>query len=231
MNHRFPWREIITWKYTQDRPYKGDTIKEKRRIYIHYFYSIERGADEESAFDKRIATLYNELMEDNEVEEHREAYARFFEIKDTPARGRQICCKEDEIKAARRYIGYFALITNEKMDTFTALHLYRMKDIIEKGFCNIKEKLNMRRLLSKSEKNLDGKIFNEFIALILISCLDHRMRETDLYKSYTMRQLLDKLDVLECYEDEKHALRIGEMLNKQAEIYEALGIELPTSSC
>ncbi len=59
----------------------------------------------------------------------------------------------------------------------------------------------------------------------------HKIRATDLYKSYTMRQLLDKLDVLACYEDEKHALRIGEMLNKQAEIYEALGIELPTSSC
>ncbi len=219
------------WNYTQDRPYIGDTIEEKRRIYIHYFYSIERGADEEQAFDKRIATLCNELLENKEVEEHRKAYAKFFEVKDTPARGRKVYCKEDEIKAARRYIGYFALITNEKMDAFTALHLYRMKDIVEKGFCNIKEKLNMRQLLSKSEKNLDGKIFNEFIALILISCLDHKMKETDLYKSYTMQQLLDKLDVLECYEDENRTLRIGEMLNKQAEIYETLGVTPPTSSC
>ena len=172
------------------------------------------------------------MFEDlQEVEEHRKAYAKFFEVKDTPARCRQVYYKEDEIKAACRYIGYFALITNEKMDAFTALHLYGMKDIVEKGFCNIKEKLNMRRLLSKSEKNLDGKIFNEFIALILISCLDHKMKETDLYKSYTMQQLLDKLDVLECYEDENRALRIGEMLNKQTEIYKTLGIELPTSSC
>lgn len=214
------------------RPYIGDTIEEKRRIYIHYFYSIERGADEEQAFDKRIATLCNELLENKEVEEHRKAYAKFFEVKDTPARGRQVYYKEDEIKAARKYIGYFALITNEKMDAFTALHLYRMKDIVEKGFCNIKEKLNMRHLLSKSEKkNLDGKIFNEFIALILISFLDHKIKETDLYKSYTMQQLLDKLDVLECYEDENRALRIGEMLNKQAEIYETLGVTPPTSSC
>ena len=45
-------------------------------------------------------------------------YAKFFEVKDTPARGRQVYYKEDEIKAARRYIGYFALITNEKMDAF-----------------------------------------------------------------------------------------------------------------
>lgn len=156
---------------------------------------------------------------------------QFFEVKDTPVRGRQVFYKEDEIKAARRYLGYFALITNEKMDAFTALHLYRMKDIVEKAFSNIKDRLNMRRLLAKSEKNLDGKIFTEFVALILISHLDHKMKETNLYKSYTMQQLLDKLDVLECFEDESHKLRIGELLNKQAEIYETLGVALPTSSC
>lgn len=175
------------WDYTQERPYKGDVIRDKRRIYIHYYYSIDRGADDEQAFDKRITNLYSELLEGDLVEEHKKAYAQFFEVKDTPIRGRQVCCKEDEIKAARRYFGYFALITNEKMDAFTALHLYRMKDIVEKAFCNIKDRLNMRRLLAKSEKNLDGKIFTEFVALILISHLDHKMKETNLYKSYTMQ--------------------------------------------
>ena len=34
------------WDYTQERPYKGDVIKDKRRIYIHYFYSIENGAED-----------------------------------------------------------------------------------------------------------------------------------------------------------------------------------------
>lgn len=56
----------------------------------------------------------------------------------------------------------------------------------------------MRRLLAKSEKNLDGKSFNEFIALILISHLAHKMKEANLYKKYTMQQLLDTLDVIEC---------------------------------
>lgn len=219
------------WDYTQDRPYKGDVIKDKRRMYIHYFYSIEKGAEDEQAFDKRITELCAELQEGKLIEEHKKAYAQFFEVKDTPVRGRQVYYKEDEIKAARRYLGYFALITNEKMDAFTALHLYRMKDIVEKAFGNIKDRLNMRRLLAKSEKNLDGKLFAEFVALILISHLDHRMKETNLYKSYSMQQLLDKLDVLECFEDESHALRIGELLSKQAEIYETLGVKLPTSSC
>lgn len=218
------------WDYSQDRPYKGDVIKEKRRIYIHYYYNIEKGSDDEQAFDKRISELSSELLEGKLVEEHKKAYSQFFEVKETPVRGRQVYYKEDEIKAARRYFGYFAVITNEKMDAFTALHLYRMKDVVEKAFGNIKERLNMRRLLAKSEKNLDGKIFVEFVALILISHLDHKMKETNLYKSYSMQQLLDKLDVIECFEDKGRNLRIGELLGKQAEIYETLGVTLPTSS-
>ncbi|MCR4749848.1 MAG: hypothetical protein K5877_08680 [Lachnospiraceae bacterium] len=71
----------------------------------------------------------------------------------------------------------------------------------------------------------------KLIALILISHLDHKMKETNLYKTYSMQQLLDRLDVLECFEDENWKLRIGELLNKQAEIYETLGVALPTSSC
>ena len=153
------------------------------------------------------------------------------EVKTTPKRGRQVYYKEDAIKEVRRYLGYFAIITNETMDAFTALHLYRMKDVVEKAFGNIKERLNMRRLLVSSEKGLDGKIFTEFVALILISHLDHKMKETGLYNNYTMQSLLDKLDILECFEDANHSLRIGEMLLKQAEIYEALGVEAPTSSC
>lgn len=219
------------WNYTQERPYKGDVIKDKRRIYIHYYYSIEKGADDEQAFDKRITSLCNELLEGNLIESHKKAYEQFFDVKTTPKRGRQVYYKEDAIKEARKYLGYFALITNETMDAFTALHLYRMKDVVEKAFGNIKERLNMRRLLVSSEKGLDGKIFTEFVALILISHLDYKMKETGLYNNYTMQQLLDKLDVLECFEDANHSLRIGEILTKQAEIYEVLGVEAPTSSC
>ena len=219
------------WDYTQDRPYKGDVIKDKRRMYIHYYYSIEKGADDEMAFDKRIAELYSELKTGNFVEGHRKAYDKFFEVKETPVRGRQVSFKEDAIKEARRYLGYFALVTNEKMDAFTALHLYRRKDVVEKAFGNIKDRLNMRRLLSKSEKSLDGKLFLEFVALILISHLDHKMKETNLYKSYSMQQLLDKLDVIECFEDEGCSLRVGELLEKQMDIYKSLGVTLPTSSC
>lgn len=130
---------------------------------------------------------------------------------------RQVYYKEEAIKAARRYRGYFALIADEKMDSFSAFY-NRLKAVVEKAFGNIKERLNMRRLLSKFKKNFDGKIFTEFIAFILISHLDHKMRESGLYKSYSLQKLIDKLDVLECFEDENRKLRKGDFLSKQVEV-------------
>ena len=115
--------------------------------------------------------------------------------------------------------------------SYLLLVIFSTSVIVEKAFGNLKERLNMRRLLVSSEKGLDGKIFTEFVALILISHLDHKMKKSDLYKNYTLHQLLDELDVIECFEDANHSLRIGELLNKQAKIYEALGVKVPTSSC
>ena len=53
------------------------------------------------------------------------------------------------------------------------------------------------------------------------------MQEAGLFRSYTIQTLLDKLDVIECFENPGHDLRIGEVLSKQKQIYEALGIVPP----
>ena len=76
----------------------------------------------------------------------------------------------------------FALLSNEKMDALTALELYRNKDIVEKAFGNLKERLNLRRTLVSSEQNLKGKLFIEFVALIYLSYLNKQMQISHLYK-------------------------------------------------
>jgi hypothetical protein len=55
------------------------------------------------------------------------------------------------------------------------------------------------------------------------------MQDTDLFKSYTLQSALDKLDVIECFEEPGHKLRAGEILLKQMEIYECLGVSPPSS--
>ena len=85
----------------------------------------------------------------------------------------------------------------------------------------------MRRLFVSSEQSLDGKLFVQFIALIYISYIKKQMQINGLYKKYTIASLLDKLDVIECFEHSNRKLRVGEVLGKQKDIYTALGVGIP----
>ena len=105
------------------------------------------------------------------------------------------------------------------MDSITTLELYRNKDVVEKAFGNLKDRLNMRRTLVSSEKSLDGKLFVEFIALIYLSYIKKQMQAENLFKDYTLQGVLDKLDVIECFEDPGQELRIDEILEKQKDLY------------
>src|SRR5690554_526781 len=215
------------WLYTQYRPYKGDALSESRRIYIHYYYNIDKAAEDEKAFDRRLIALRQELKSGKKVPEHENQYKKYFEVKTTPKRGARVTVKEEAVAKAKRYYGYFALVTNETMDAVTALELYRNKDVVEKAFGNLKERLNMRRTLVSSEQSLDGKLFVEFVALIYLSYIKKQMQDAGLFKTYTMQGALDKLDVIECFEAPRRKLRVGELLEKQKEIYLSLGVPLP----
>ncbi|WP_366921547.1 IS1634 family transposase [Metallumcola ferriviriculae] len=217
------------WLYTQYRPYKGDTLSEPRRIYIHYYYNIDKAAEDEKAFDRKLIALRHELESGKRVPEHENLYKKYFETKTTPKRGTKVTVNEEAVTKAKRYYGFFALLTNEKMDAITALEFYRNKDVVEKAFGNLKERLNMRRTLVSSEQSLDGKLFVEFVALIYLSYIKKQMQETHLFKNYTLQSALDKLDVIECFEAPGQKLRVGELLEKQKEIYIGLGVVPPSS--
>jgi len=89
--------------------------------------------------------------------------------------------------------------------------------------------LQSELLLASSEQSLDGKLFVEFVALIYLHYIKKQMQMSDLFKKYTIQGALDKLDVIECFEAPGQQLRVGELLEKQKEIYCALGIDLPAS--
>ena len=60
------------------------------------------------------------------------------------------------------------------------------------------------------------------------SYIKKQMQDNNLFKDYTMQQLLDKLDVIECFENPGDKLRVGEVLSKQNQLYLDLGVTPPT---
>lgn len=217
------------WQYTHYRPCKKETLKQPRRVYVHYYYNIDKAAEEEKAFDRNLMALRRELELGKRIPEHENQYKKYFDVKTTPKRGTKATVKEEAVLQAKKYFGFFALLTNETMDAITVLETYRNRDLVEKAFGNLKERLNLRRTLVSSEQSLDGKLFIEFVALIYLSYIKKQMQESDLFKRYTIQGVLDKLDVIECFAAPHQQLRVGELLDKQKEIYHALGVAPPPS--
>ena len=120
-------------------------------------------------------------------------------------------------------------MTNEPMHAIEALKIYRNKDVIEKAFGNLREHLNMRRMLVSNEQSLEGKLFVEFVALIYLSHIKKTMQEKELFKKYTMQEMLDKLDLIESFEAPGPKPFIGVMLEKQKEIFSLFDCPLPSS--
>ena len=220
----YVFTKTIAWDYEQERPYKGDVVKEERRMYLHLYFNPDKFSDDGKAFNRRLDTLKNELLSGHRVPEHEKDYRKYFEIKETPKKGISLTVKQDAVDAAHERYGFFVLISNEVKDPVTALSLYRMRDVVEKAFWNVKERLNLRRTMTSSESSLEGKLFVEFVALIYLSYIQKKMEEQGLFATYTMHELLDELDIIECFTYPGKAPIQGEVLTKQEQIYRDLGV-------
>lgn len=219
----------LTWAYTEKRPYKGDTINERRRLYLHLFYGPDRALEDEKSFNNRLAALQEELLTEQRRPEHEKLYDRYFQVKQTPVRGITVIAKEEELTKAKKNFGYFALLSNEIKDPIQALEVYRRKDLVEKAFDNLKERLNLRRLAVSSEQSLDGKLFVQFVALIYLSYITRKMQEEQLFKDYTLQEVLDEFDVIECFAIPGRQLQVGEITKRQTELYQKFEVQPPTS--
>lgn len=117
------------WSDTQERPYKKDTLKAKRRVYIHYYYNIDQATDKEKAFDKKMMALKHELESGKPIPEHDQLYKKYLAVMTTPKRGIKVTVKDEVVFQAKNYFGFFCLLSNEKMDSISVLETYRNKEL------------------------------------------------------------------------------------------------------
>jgi len=220
--------KTIEWEYEEERPHKGDVIREKRRAYLHLYYNPEKAAKDQVDANDYLTSLYHDLMYKDLKDYRAKDYDKYFQVTETPKRGRKVTPKEEVIAEKARNYGYFALLSNEIKDSYEALSLYRSKDIVEKAFGNLKERLNFRRMQVSSELSLNGKLFVEFIALIYLSYVKKTMQDAKLFDKWTLQGLLDELDTIELFEAPGHGRVLGEVTEKQAILYKSLGVEPPS---
>ena len=215
------------WPY-QEYDNQGSVVASgERRIYVHIYYNGEQAESEKASFFRQLSQVKQALLEGGCSEQQQAMADRFFEVSSTPVRGTKIQYNEDAIREHTRDFGYFVLLSNQMKDPKEVLWIYRNKDLVEKSFGNLKSRLNMRRPMVSSEQSLDGKLFVQFIALMLVSWIHKVMKEKGLYKTWTMQELLDELDIIERFDIEGKRPHYGEVTGKQRKIYDCFGFTGP----
>ncbi|WP_446423265.1 IS1634 family transposase [Fundicoccus ignavus] len=142
------------------------------------------------------------------------------------SKDRLVEVKEEAVEEKLAYMGYFVLLSNSRMTSAQVLSHYRDKDQVEKAFMNLKDRLNMRRLRMSSERGLEGKLFVQYLALILVSELKHRMEQANLFKDYTLDEVLEAFNRVEYFIHPSFGMTIGEILQKQEKLYEQLNLKI-----
>lgn len=61
-----------------------------------------------------------------------------------------------------------------------------------------------------------------------LSYIKKRMQAEDLFRKWTLKGLLDELDMVECFEAPGNGRMLGEMTIKQVDLYQKLGIDPPS---
>jgi transposase len=220
---------MINWAYSQEKPYKGDVVKGERRMYLHMYFNAAQAVEDERELHTLLINLQAELESGKRNPEHEKQYAKYFDIKSTPIRGINVSAKDEVLAEAKKNYGYFVLLSNEIKDPIEALEIYRNKDLVEKAFGNLKERLSFDRLGVSSDLSLDGKLFVEFVALIYLSYIKKQMQDKNMFKQHTMQEVLDEFDIIECFEQPGHQLRFGEITQRQIGFFKDMDIAPPVS--
>jgi len=127
------------------------------------------------------------------------------------------------------YAGFYVLLTNDIKDPVEALQVYRNKDSVEKCFDDLKNQLDMKRLRVHSSPAMDGRLFVQFIALIYMSALRKKMKETGLIDKYTVGELLLEMETLtQVRYSGKYGQILTEITKPQRLIMERLKVSAPT---
>jgi len=139
-----------------------------RRLYVHIFHSPDNDAKKELAFRKGLLELKAQ-MEAGVTEFTKSAQNKIAKYLVCSKMGRggeaKIGFNDDAITEAKKYFGYFALVSNQAMDTFAALGDYRLREKIEELFADQKGGLDGARPRTWYPDNLRGRQFVQFVAL------------------------------------------------------------------
>jgi hypothetical protein len=137
---------------------------------------------------------------------------------------------EEQIKAEARFDGLWVLRTNTVYNAETVAHVYNALWTVEDIFRTTKSILETRPIFHRCNETIRGHVFCSFLALLLKSELERRMKFADL--RYEWPQVLRGLEALQQVEatfQGKRFLLRSQLISEASAALRATGVAVPAT--
>lgn len=193
---------------------------------FYIYYNKANAALEENRLFEHVERLEAEIKKKMKPKRH-DRYKKYYTIEDT--REGEILSFEkdfDKIAEACELLGIFCFLsTSQEMSPAEALELYKRRDEIEKIYDMSKNKLGADRFLTHSDKTTKGKHFVHFLALILWSDLQRKMKECEKKPEKTVQRILLRMKKIKCFDYETGRALVEPLTRKQKDILACCDID------
>jgi len=218
----------------------GMTVKRKlyetdeKDRYFHIYHSISKESAERELIESKIEKMTKFLnKQSNTVREFGAGFENYFDLYYNEETKTFMFPSEKAsvIESELALCGYFVIVTSEKMTAKEAINLYKSRDTSEKLFRGDKSYLGNKSLRVHSDESGDGKIFIEFIALIvrnkIYTCLKDEVNNLDKRPNYmTVPAALKELEKIEMVRQLDNAYRLDHAVTAtQKTILKAFGMD------
>ena len=229
-NAAFAFKDEILYHYQTPA-----TIKTVH-LTAHLFFNQQLRTDQSTRFLKQlieIETVLNRqpFQTKAEAEEHLtshfKAAAPFLKL-NWEAEKLTISRDPKSIENQVALMGIYTILTNHpNLEHQRLLQWYRQKDLLEKTFDTLKNEFDGKRLRAQSTEAVEGRMFIKFISLILHAAISKTMHEKELFKTYSIREVMAELKKLRIVEMKNGQTFLTEISKKQKHIYKTFDINYP----
>jgi len=162
---------------------KGDEETFRRRVYLHIFYNAARKVEKDQSFEQDLISIKKLLEEGtapSELNEPAQMLANKYLVISDWGKTKNISFDEKACNDAKKYNGYFALVSGSEKDTFSALSKYRKREHIEEYFRSANQRADSDRARVWDTDTLRGRMFVQFVSLCYYEFLSEQVRKMKL---------------------------------------------------
>jgi transposase len=210
----------------------------EKRVWKHVYYDTARRSEHIASLFSSLKKWEQELVSGDIKKDNQWAYDRYFIVKETPKRGKSVKWDMEAVNSYKQdRAGYWVILTNCEKDAGEALGAYKERSYVESSFDDMKNDLEMRRMRTHGPDTMRGRIFVQFLALVITAQLramlnaawDARLevpKEDRLARRYPLNELMLRLG---SYRNTSFPGRYGKVASTptktQRAIFLAFGVE------